>query len=136
MPQSLNYATILKDIKSIAILGAKDTPNQAVDRVGRYLIDAGFTVYPVHPVRQNVWGLKTYKSIADIPAPIDLLDVFRASVHCVEHARECLKLLAMPKVFWMQLGIMNPEVQELFVNKDIQVVENACLMIEHKKIIK
>lgn len=130
----LDYGLILDNIENIAILGAKDTPNQAVDRVGRYLIEQGYTVFPVHPVRKNVWGLKTYKDLSEIPAPIDLVNLFRASVHCPEHAKECLNLLATPKVFWMQLGIMNPEVHEIFANTDIDVVENACIMVEHQKL--
>lgn len=127
---------LLKDVKCIAIVGAKDVPGQPVDTVGRYLIEAGYTVFPVHPVRQNVWGLTTYKSLAEIPSTIDLVNVFRASVHCAEVARECQRLLALPFVFWMQLGIMNPEVHEIFFGSEMQVVENACIMVEHRKMIE
>ena len=125
---------LLQGVRCIAVLGAKDVPGQPVDTVGRYLIASGFTVFPVHPVRQQVWGLATYKTLADIPSPIDLVDVFRAGVLCPAHARECLGLLALPRVFWMQSGIMNPEVQEIFAGTEVHVVENLCLMVEHKRL--
>lgn len=127
---------LLEKVQCIAIVGAKDVPGQPVDTVGRYLIDAGYTIFPVHPVRKNVWGLRTFKSLAEIPSTIDLVNVFRASVHCAEVARECQRLLALPYVFWMQVGIMNPEVHEIFFGSEIQVVENACLMVEHKKMLE
>lgn len=127
---------LLKNVKCIAIVGAKDVPGQPVDRVGRYLIEAGYTIFPVHPVRKNVWGLPTYTSLASVPSTIDLVNVFRASVHCADVARECQRLLALPFVFWMQSGIMNPEVHEVFFGSDVQVVENACLMVEHQKMLE
>lgn len=127
---------LLSNVRCIAIVGAKDVPGQPVDTVGRYLIDAGYTIFPVHPVRQNVWGLPTYKKIADIPISIDLVNVFRASAHCADLARECQKLLALPLVFWMQSGIMNPEVHEVFFGSGVKVVENACLMVEHRNMLK
>ena len=55
-------AALLGQVKTIAIVGAKDKPGQPVDRVGRYLIEAGFTVIPVHPKRTSVWGLAAYIS--------------------------------------------------------------------------
>lgn len=129
-------AKLLEKVQCIAIVGAKDVAGQPVDTVGRYLIEAGYTVFPVHPVRQNVWGLPTYKSIADVPSTIDLVNVFRASIHCADLAKECQRLLALPYVFWMQSGIMNPEVHEIFFGSEVKVIENACLMVEHKKMIE
>ena len=128
--------SLLQGVRCIAVLGAKDVPGQPVDTVGRYLIASGFTVFPVHQVRQNIWGLATYRTLADIPSPIDLVNVFRAGVHCPAHARECLDLLALPRVFWMQSGIMSPEVQEVLAGTEIHVVENLCLMVEHKRIFR
>lgn len=134
MPQEKLIRDLLKNVKCIAVLGAKDVPGQPVDMVGRYLIDAGFTVFPVHPVRKNVWGLTTYKTLADIPSVIDLVNVFRAGVQCPAHARECLQLLALPMGFWMQSGIMSPEVHEIFAGSGVRVVENLCIKTEHRKI--
>ncbi len=127
-------AALLDEVKVIAVIGAVDKPGRPVDRVGRYLIDAGFKVIPVHPKRENVWGLETYKTILDIPEPVDVVDVFRASQFCADHARECLQLQTLPRVFWMQSGIFNPEARELLSEKGVEVIEDRCLMVDHKNL--
>ncbi|WP_291327988.1 CoA-binding protein [Desulfovibrio sp. UCD-KL4C] len=128
-------AALLSEVKVIAVIGAVDKPGRAVDMVGRYLIESGYKVIPVHPKRQDVWGLKTYKSILDIPMAIDLIDVFRAPEFCQNHAEECLKLSSHPKVFWMQQGIQSPAARELLSAKNITVIEDRCIMVDHKRLI-
>ncbi|MBI9110574.1 CoA-binding protein [Maridesulfovibrio ferrireducens] len=128
-------AALLNEVKVIAVIGAVDKPGRPVDMVGRYLIEAGFKVIPVHPKRQDVWGLKTYKSILDIPEHIDLVDVFRAPGFCPDHAEECLKLNTIPKVFWMQQGIYSPESREILSVKKITVIEDRCIMVDHKRLV-
>lgn len=125
---------LLTETRVIAVVGAKDAPGQAVDRVGRYLIKAGYDVIPVHPVRKNVWGLTTYASLADIPRPVDLVDVFRAPQYCPDHAREVLAMSPRPKVFWMQLGISSREASDLLAEQGVIVVEDACLMVDHARV--
>lgn len=133
----LNLAELaarLAQVKTIAVLGAKDTPGRPVDRVGRYLVKSGFNVFPVHPVRKDVWDLPTYARLQDVPEPIDLVDVFRAPQFCADHARECLELSPLPKMFWMQTGITSPEARELLQAAGVHVIENLCLMIEHQRL--
>ncbi|WP_243364258.1 CoA-binding protein [Fundidesulfovibrio terrae] len=120
---------------SVAIVGAKDKPGSAVDRVGRYLIDNGFTVYPVHPVRKGVWGLQTYANLAELPNPVDIVNLFRAAEHCPEHARETLALSVLPKIFWMQLGIFSFEARSILAQSPIMVIEDLCLMVEHRRLM-
>lgn len=129
-----NLRRLLTETRVIAVVGAKDAPGQAVDRVGRYLIKAGYDVIPVHPVRKNVWGLTTYASLADIPRPVDLVDVFRAPQYCPDHAREALAMSPRPKVFWMQLGIRSEEAVALLAEQGVIVVEDACLMVDHARV--
>ncbi|SDB30401.1 hypothetical protein SAMN05660653_01474 [Desulfonatronum thiosulfatophilum] len=125
-------AARLAQVKTIAVVGAKDVPGRPVDRVGRYLIGRGFKIFPVHPVRRDVWGLPTYARLIDIPEPIDLVDVFRAPQFCAEHAREVLELNPLPAIFWMQSGISNAEARTLLQAAGVFVVEDLCLMIEHQ----
>ena len=127
---------LLRSVQNIAILGAKDTPGQPVDRVGRYLLEQGYAVWPVHPVRRTVWGLTAFPDLAALPGPMDLIDVFRASQYCPEHAREVLALPWRPKVFWMQTGIASPEARKLLETADVTVVEKACLMVEHARLLR
>ncbi len=127
---------ILENAKSVAIIGAKDKQGQPVDMVGRYLMAAGYTVYPVHPVRENVWGLPTYKSLVDIPYQIDIINVFRAPAYCLAHAEEVLVRQGQGKMiqcFWMQEGIFSPEAAQLLDGHNIQVVENMCIKTVHKQ---
>ncbi|OBQ46173.1 CoA-binding protein [Halodesulfovibrio spirochaetisodalis] len=124
----------LAEAKVIAVIGAKDKAGQPVNMVGTYLIDQGYTVIPVHPIRQNVWGLTTYKTIADIPVPVDIVNVFRASQYCADHADEVLELKHTPKMFWMQSGIRSQEAGEKLAANGIAVVEDKCIMVEHSRL--
>ncbi|MGE4293476.1 MAG: CoA-binding protein [Desulfovibrio sp.] len=124
---------LLGQVKSIAVVGAVDKPGRPVDMVGRYLIDAGFEVIPVHPKRTDVWGLPTYPSIADIPRPVDLVDLFRAAEHCPAHAREVLDMSPRPRCFWMQSGIFSPEARAILAGSGVLVVEDLCLKVFHEQ---
>ncbi|MDR2516336.1 MAG: CoA-binding protein [Spirochaetaceae bacterium] len=133
-PEQDAIRVLLQKVRTVAVVGAKDAPGQPVDNVGRYLIEAGLEVYPVHPARRNVWGLTTYKSIGDLPGPVDMLDLFRAAEYCPGHAREALALPWKPLAFWMQLGIFSPEAATLLEKEGIMVVQDACLMVERRRL--
>ncbi len=124
---------LFAQVKNIAIVGAVDKPNRPVDSVGRYLIKAGFTVLPVHPKRQNVWGLTTYPSLADIPVPIDIVNLFRRSELCAQHAIETLALNPLPQCFWMQSNISSKQAVQILQGHPILVIQNHCLMLEHSR---
>ena len=127
---------VLGESRSIAIIGAKDKPGQAVDRVGRYLLEQGYRVVPVHPVRKTVWGLPAFASIAELPEPVDIINLFRAPEYCPGHAQEILALGWKPKVFWMQLGIRSPEARQALAETGITVVEDSCIMVEHARLLR
>lgn len=127
-------AALLGEVKTIAVIGAKDKPGQPVDKVGRYLMAAGYRVIPVHPTRSEVWGLPTYKSILDIPERIDLVDLFRASDYCPAHAEEVRKLATPPRCFWMQSGIASAEARALLSGLPVLVIEDRCLMVDHMRL--
>ena len=120
---------------SIAIVGAKDKAGQPVDRVGRYLLDKGYTIFPVHPVRKTVWGLTAYPDLASLPQPVDIIDLFRAPQYCPAHAQEVLALPWKPLCFWMQEGIRSAEARALLEPEQILVVEDLCLMVEHARLL-
>jgi hypothetical protein len=126
----------IKDILArngtVAVVGASDREGRPVDRVGRYLIDAGFNVIPVHPKRQGVWGLTTYPRLAEVPEPVDIVNLFRAREYCPDHARETLDMDPLPRVFWMQQGIMSPQARAILEPEGVLVVENNCIMVEHR----
>jgi predicted CoA-binding protein len=124
---------LLGQVKSIAVVGAVDKPGRPVDMVGRYLIEAGFDVIPVHPKRTDVWGLPTYPTLYEIPGPVDLVDLFRAPEHCPAHAEETLAMTPRPRCFWMQSGIASPEARRILADSGILVVEDLCLKVFHQQ---
>lgn len=126
---------LFKKVKTIAIIGAKDKPGQPVNMVGRYLLDAGFDVIPVHPVRKTVWGLDAYPSMTDIDRPVHLVNLFRAPEFCADHARECLQLSPAPLAFWMQSGIKSSEAGGLLAESGIKIFEDTCIMVDHKRVM-
>ena len=127
---------VLGESRSIAIIGAKDKPGQAVDRVGRYLLEQGYRVVPVHPVRKTVWGLPAFASIAELPEPVDIINLFRAPEYCPGHAQEVLQLGWKPRLFWMQLGIRSTEARQALAETGITVVEDSCIMVEHARLLR
>ncbi len=138
-----NIKEILKDCKNIAIVGAKDKPNQPVDRVGRYLLERGFTVYPIHPIRQNVWGLQTFKSLAELAQylktnaiQLDIICLFRAPEYCLDHAKEAFENALFPKLFWLQEGIKSEEtfnyIQNNKEDNKVTYTEDVCIKTEYQ----
>ncbi len=126
---------LLEKVKTIAVIGAVDKPGRPVDMVGRYLIEAGFEVIPVHPKRREVWGLPAFPSLLDVTRPVDLVDVFRNPDFCPGHARETAQLTPAPLAFWMQSGICSREAAEVLAGTGIRVIEDACLMVDHKRLV-
>ncbi len=124
---------LLGNARRIAVIGAKDASGQPVDRVGRYLIDAGYDIVPVHPVRRSVWGLPASACVSDAPA-CDIVVLFRAPQYCAGHAREVLAMAQRPSCFWMQEGITSPEARRLMEDAGVMVVENRCIMVERERL--
>ncbi len=123
-------SSLLARARRIAIIGAKDVPGQPVDKVGRYLIDQGFDVIPVHPKRKTVWGLPAHPSIKEVEQA-DIVVLFRAPQYCEEHAREVLEMKNKPLCFWMQEGIHSAGAKSLMEAEGIMVVEDKCIYVEH-----
>ncbi len=123
-------AALLHEVKTIAVIGAVDKPGRPVDDVARALMGMGFEIIPVHPARSNVWGLKTYKTVDQIPTPVDVVDLFRNAQFCPDHAREVLAMNPLPKLFWMQTGIVSPEVHDILATSGMTIIEDRCLKVE------
>lgn len=132
-PNDAELRGLLSTVRRVAVIGAKDVSGQPVDRVGRYLIDAGYTVIPVHPKRKTVWGLPAFASVASVPGA-DLVVVFRAPQYCAGHAIEVLAMTTKPRCFWMQEGITSPVARELLEAAGLMVVEDRCIAVEHSRL--
>jgi len=97
--------------------------------VGKYLMAAGFTVYPVNPGVSKILGMISYPDLASIPGPVDVVDIFRRSEDVYLIVEEAIAINA--KVIWMQQGAVNKEAARLAESAGLQVVMDRCIKIDH-----
>src|SRR5262245_5409653 len=130
-------ATILRQAKSVAVLGAKADPAQAAHYVPAYLHAHGYRILPVNPViaGRTLFGVTVVGTLADLAEAPDVIEVFRRPAVLVDHAREILALPARPPVVWFQLGIRNDEAAERLARAGIRVVQDRCMMPEHRRLL-
>ncbi len=124
---------LLEQTKRIAVIGIKMESFQPAFYVPGYMKSAGFEIVPVpvyYPDAAEILGEKVYRNLTDIPGEIDLVNIFRRSPDVAGHTEEILA--KKPKAVWMQSGIFNAEVAETLARAGIKVVQNKCLMVEHR----
>jgi uncharacterized protein len=124
-------AQILRGAKTIAVVGLSSNPMRASHGVAEYLKAAGYRIIPVNPNETEVLGEKAYARLEDVPEPVDIVDVFRRAEEVGAVAESAIRIGA--KVLWMQLGIENAEAAERARTAGMVVVEDSCLMVEHKR---
>ena len=123
---------ILTSVKTIAMVGASANTARPSYFVLKYLSERGFTMLPINPglAGQAILGLPVYASLADVPQPIDMVDVFRRSDAVSEVVDAALALVPPPKVIWMQLGVRNDPAAARAEARGLKVVMNRCPKIE------
>ncbi|ESZ57795.1 CoA-binding protein [Mesorhizobium sp. C120A] len=127
---------ILNSVKTIAMVGASANDVRPSFFVLKYLLAKGFSVFPINPGQagKEILGRMTYASLADLPEPVDMVDIFRASAAVPGIVDEVLKLDPLPKVIWMQLGVRDDEAAARAEAAGIKVVMNRCPKIEYGKL--
>jgi predicted CoA-binding protein len=123
---------ILKSVKNIALVGFSNNEARPSYFVTKYLIERGYTLYPINPALagQVFFGAPVYASLSDIPAPIDMVDIFRNSEAAGPITDEALALNPLPKVLWMQLSVRNDQAAAKAEAKGLTVIMNRCPKIE------
>lgn len=150
MPDSVPYMTamdhdtypdsyirgILNTVKTIAMVGISPKDNRPSYFAFKYLLERGYRMIPVNPgqVGKEILGQKVYAKLGDIPEPIDMVDIFRASQHAPAVVEEALKLTPKPQVIWMQLGVRNDEAAAKAEAAGVKVVMNRCPKIEYGRL--
>ena len=127
---------ILDDVKTIAMVGASANNIWPSYFVLKYLIDKGYKVFPINPglAGNDIIGQTVYASLADVPEPIDMVDIFRNSEAAGAVVDEALKLDPLPKVVWMQLTVRHDEAAGRAEAAGIKVVMNRCPKIEYARL--
>ncbi len=124
---------ILRESKTIALVGASPNPARPSHGVMRYLLGQGYRVIPVRPADcDEVLGVPCVQTLADIDEPIDLVDVFRRAEHTPQHAREAVE--AGAKALWLQLGIVSPEARRIATEVGLDYVEDLCTAVVHRQL--
>ena len=122
---------ILDQYHRIAVVGMSPKPERASHYVSVYMADHGYDITPVNPGHSEILGRKCYKSLKDVPQPIEIVNIFRdpsAVPGIVEEAIEC-----GAKAIWMQLGIEHAEAARQAREAGLAVVMNRCIMVEHRR---
>lgn len=124
--------SVLTLVKSIAVVGASPKPARPSHGVTGFLVRKGFEVFAVNPghAGKTINGATTFASLADLPQPVDMVDVFRRSEHLSGVIDEALTLPTPPKVIWSQLGVRDDAAAARAEAAGITVIQNRCPAIE------
>jgi uncharacterized protein len=125
---------LIKESKTIAVVGMSKNPSKEAHKIPKYLKERGYKVIPVNPTADVILGEKAYKSLVEIPETVDIVDVFRPNEVTPDVVKSAVKL--KPKLIWLQLGISNAMSREIAMEHNIPYIENKCLMVEHRKLTK
>ena len=133
--QTADISRHLKTATSIAIVGLSPKENRPSNMVGRYLIDAGYTIYPVNPGQNEILGRTCYADLTAIPDPINIVDIFRKSEDVLPIVEQLITLNPLPRALWMQQGIINEAAAELARRNGLFVVMDRCIKVDHYNLL-
>jgi uncharacterized protein len=125
---NFNIPQILRDTKTVAVVGISDNPGRASYGVAQTMIAHGYTVIPVNPVLETWNGLKVYPDLRSIPEAVDMIDIFRRSEFVSEIVDEAIEIKA--KTIWMQLGVIDEASAKRAEEVGMNVVMDRCVSIE------
>ena len=123
---------ILKNYRTVAVVGASANPERPSHRVTGYLIEQGYHVIPVNPNTPEVLGMASYPDLGSIPEPVDVVDIFRRSEDVMPLIDEAIRIGA--KAVWMQEGIINKAAANRARDAGLLVVMDKCMFKEHRRL--
>lgn len=133
--QTSEISRLLREVNSIAIVGLSPKENRPSNMVGRYLLNAGYTIYPVNPGQQKILGETCYPDLLSIPRSIDIVDIFRKSEDVLQVVEQVIEMNPLPRAVWMQQGIINEPAADLARSKGIFVVMDRCIKVDHNTLL-
>jgi predicted CoA-binding protein len=118
---------ILRDALTIAVVGASRYPEKAAHSVPYQLLKHGWRVIPVNPNMEELWGERCYPVLAEIPEPVDLVNVFRPSADATDIVRQAIDIGT--KAVWLQQGIVSPQGRKMAEAAGIDYIEDQCIAV-------
>ncbi|MBM2845214.1 MAG: CoA-binding domain protein [Bacteroidetes bacterium] len=124
---------LLLSSRVIAVVGLSDNLRRDSHGVARYLLNAGYTIIPVNPNIDNVFGVKSYPTLDHVPEKIDIVDIFRRAEFVPDVVESAIRVHA--RAVWMQLGVFHPGAADHADRAGLQVVVEQCMMVEHQRLV-
>jgi hypothetical protein len=125
---------VLAKAKVIAVVGHSDNPDRTSYQIAQYLRRAGYTVYPVNPMISEIDGQPCYPALANVPEPIDIVDVFRRSEFLPEVVDGAIRVGA--KAVWAQLGVVDEDARQTALAAGLDVAMDVCIKVEHLRLLR
>lgn len=132
----MEMASMLLGARVVAVIGASQKTERPAHYVPAYLWQNGYRVIPVNPVRAGdaMWGEPVRASLAEVAEAVDIVNLFRPSEAVAEHVEAILAMRPRPRMVWLQLGIRNDEVARVLSEAGIRVVQDRCILVEHRNL--
>ncbi len=124
---------VLRESKTIAVVGLSPKPNRPSHQVARYLMEVGYTIIPVNPGQDIILGQTCYSNLRDIPTPVDMVDIFRRQEEVVPIVEDAIGVGA--RFIWMQQGIVNEEAAGKAEAAGLIVIMDRCTKIDHMNLL-
>jgi predicted CoA-binding protein len=128
-PSDERLRKLLTEATNIAVVGASSDPERPSYGIMQRLLHVGYRVIPVNPNEHEVQGQRAYASLADVPVPIDIVNVFRRTEHTPEVARQAVAVGA--KAVWLQQGVISYEAAQIAYDAGLFFVMDLCIAVEH-----
>jgi uncharacterized protein len=132
-PSNEKLKQLLKDAKTIAVVGLSDNPEKTSYQISKIMQEVGYRIIPVNPSIDEVLGEKAYPSLVDVPENIDIINVFRRPEYLPEIAKEAAQTNC--RVFWAQQGISNEEAYQYLQEHGFTVVMDLCIKVAHAVLV-
>lgn len=134
-PNSTELRDILRDTRTVAVVGASDNPSRPSNDVFGYLLrHSHFELYPVNPNVLEISGVEVYPTLADLPIIPDMVDVFRRREDLPALLDDVLALNPLPKYLWLQQGLWHDQVAERAREAGLTVVMDRCLKLDYARL--
>ena len=131
--QAATIRKVLRNSKTIAVVGLSPKPHRPSHQVASYLMEVGYTIIPINPGQDNILGRTCYPNLRAIPTPVDMVDIFRRQETVLPIVEEAISIGA--QFIWMQEGIINKEAAAKAESAGLTVIMDRCTKIDHMNLL-